>query len=196
MSPTKTTKAKRKPATKKKSSTKSATRKPARGKVAAGKAKVGKASKAGKAGGPVKKRKLAAKRPARKKTLPGAPKPSAPPAENPAAQALARKIAGLCLDKKAKDVVILDVRGIASYADYVVLASGESDRQVSAIGENIQKTLKDQDGQRVVGAEGTETGQWVLLDYGDVVTHLFYDEARPHYDLEGLWADAPRETVR
>ena len=133
-------------------------------------------------------------KPARKKAPGGAIARVAPP-ENPAAKALAHKIATLALDKKAKDVVVMDVRGIASYADYVVLASGESDRQVAALGENIQLKLKEEDNQRPVGSEGMETGQWVLLDYGDVVAHLFYDEVRAHYDLEGLWADAPREKL-
>ena len=117
------------------------------------------------------------------------------PEENPAAKALAHKVATLVLDRKASDVVILDVRGIASYADYVVIASGESDRQVSAMADHVQTKLKEDDGVAPIGSEGTETGQWVLLDFGDVVTHLFFNEARAHYDLEGLWADAPREMV-
>jgi ribosome-associated protein len=117
------------------------------------------------------------------------------PVENPAAKALAHKVANLVLDRKARDVVILDVRGIASYADYVVIASGESDRQVTAMAEHVQTKLKEDDGMRPIGAEGTETGHWVLLDFGDVVTHLFFDDVRSHYDLEGLWADAPREMV-
>ena len=117
------------------------------------------------------------------------------PEENPAAKALAHKVATLVLDRKASDVVILDVRGIASYADYVVIASGDSDRQVSAMAEHVQTQLKEGDAVAPIGSEGTETGQWVLLDFGDVVTHLFFNEVRAHYDLEGLWADAPREMV-
>jgi ribosome-associated protein len=166
MSPPRTTKAKRKPVAKKKG-----------------------------AASPRKKKSSAAKKPARKKAPVATAPAAAPPAENPAAQALARKVAALVVDKKAKDVVVLDVRGIASYADYVVLASGESDRQVAAMASHVQQKLKEEDGQRVVGSEGTETGQWVLLDYGDVVAHFFYDEVRAHYDLEGLWADAKREKV-
>ncbi len=135
-----------------------------------------------------------AKRPARKKA-PGGAIARIAPAENPAGKALAKKIAALVVDKKAKDVVVLDVRGIASYADYVVLASGESDRQVAAMADHVQQKLKEEESQRPVGSEGMETGQWVLLDYGDVVAHLFYDEVRAHYDLEGLWADAPREKL-
>ncbi|NMO18860.1 ribosome silencing factor [Pyxidicoccus fallax] len=119
------------------------------------------------------------------------------PAENPAAKALAQRIAQLLLDKKALDVVILDVRGMTSYADYFVVASGESDRQVSAMAENVQVQLKtsEEGGHRPIGTEGLETGQWVLLDYGEVVAHLFLTDLRAHYDLEGLWADAAREKV-
>lgn len=115
-------------------------------------------------------------------------------AENPEAKALAQKIAQLVLDKKASDVLILDVRGKTSYADYMVIASGESDRQVSAMADGVLSGLK-QDGVTAVGSEGQETGNWVLLDFGDVVAHLFFSEVRGFYDLEGLWSDAPRERV-
>lgn len=138
--------------------------------------------------------------PARKKPLkkkdPGGAIARIKPAENPKAKALAKTIAQLLLDKKAQDVSVLDVRGIASYADYVVIASGESDRQVMAMADNVQQKLKTDEALTPVGFEGMETGQWVLLDYGDVVAHLFYGEVRGHYDLEGLWADAPREALR
>jgi ribosome-associated protein len=132
----------------------------------------------------------------RKKLLPAAPPelPAGPP-ENPQAKALARKIANLLLDKKASDVLVLDVRGMSSYADYIVLASAESDRQVGAMAENVHLKLKEEDGLYPSGTEGKETGQWVLLDYGEVVAHLFVNEVRAFYDLEGLWADAPREKL-
>ena len=120
--------------------------------------------------------------------------PPPKPAENPRAQALARRAATLALDKKALEVVILDVRGKTSYADYVVVASGESERQVSATAEHIREQLKAT-GTTPIGSEGYETGHWVLLDYGEVVVHVFYTEARAFYDLEGLWSDAPREQV-
>src|SRR5436190_19366628 len=106
------------------------------------------------------------------------------PAPNPEALALARQIATLCLDKKALDVSILDVRGMTSYADYLVLASGESDRQVTAIADHIDEKLKAQ-GVRPLGSEGRETGTWVLLDYGEVVAHLFFTEVRASYALDG-----------
>ncbi|WP_224372252.1 ribosome silencing factor [Hyalangium versicolor] len=132
----------------------------------------------------------------RKKLLPAAP-PEAPagPPENPRAKALAHKIAQLLLDKKALDVMVLDVRGMASYADYIVLASGDSDRQVSAMAENVHVKIKEEDSLHPSGTEGKETGQWVLLDYGEVVAHLFLNDVRAFYDLEGLWADAPREKL-
>lgn len=136
----------------------------------------------------------------RKPQRPRAPKkpravaPPPVPIENPRARALAERIAQLTLDKKASDVVILDVRGRTSYADYFVVASGESDRQVTAMAEHVETQLK-QEGQRPIGSEGYDTGHWVLLDYGEVVAHLFFTEVRAFYDLEGLWADAPREKV-
>ncbi|EPX64920.1 Iojap protein [Cystobacter fuscus DSM 2262] len=131
----------------------------------------------------------------RKKKAP-APAAAAPAIlENPRAHALARKIANLLSDKKAVDIVILDVRGMTSYADYVVVASGESDRQVSSMAEHVLVKLKESEGLRPVGHEGMDTGQWVLLDFGEVVAHIFYSEMRAHYDLEGIWADARREKV-
>jgi ribosome-associated protein len=113
---------------------------------------------------------------------------------SPAAEALARRIAALALDKKSLDVVIIDVRGMTSYADYFAIASGESERQVSATAEHIREQLK-LGGVSPIGSEGFESGHWVLLDYGEVVAHLFQTEARAFYDLEGLWSDAPRERV-
>ena len=117
------------------------------------------------------------------------------PVENPRAHAIARSMAAAVLDKKAIDVVILDVRGKASYADYIVLASGESQPQVRAMAEGIEAKLKAE-GERPQSREGEEAGSWLLLDYGEVVAHLFDTDARGFYDLEGLWADAPRERVQ
>ncbi|HEX8434096.1 ribosome silencing factor [Archangium sp.] len=146
-------------------------------------------------------KKTAAKKPAarkkitKKKALSPSGAPAGAPAENPRAHALARRIANLLSDKKGLDILILDVRGMTSYADYFVVGSGESDRQVSAMAEHVLGQLKEKDGLRPIGHEGMETGQWVLLDFGEVVAHLFFAEMRSHYDLEGLWADAPREKV-
>jgi ribosome-associated protein len=95
------------------------------------------------------------------------------------------------LEKKAEEVVILDLRGISGYTDFLVICSGQSDRQLEAVAESVDKELSAQ-GHRVIGAEGQRGGRWVLLDFGDVVVHVFHQEERGYYDLEGLWADAPR----
>jgi ribosome-associated protein len=95
------------------------------------------------------------------------------------------------LEKKAEEVVVLDLRGVSGYTDFLVIGSGQSDRQVESIAESVAKELKAQ-GHRVVGSEGQRGGRWVLLDFGDVVVHVFHQDERSHYDLEGLWADAPR----
>jgi ribosome-associated protein len=98
------------------------------------------------------------------------------------------------LEKKAEEVVVLDLRGVSGYTDFLVIGSGQSDRQIEAIAESVEKELKSQ-GHRVVGTEGQRGGRWVLLDFGDVVVHVFHQEERGHYDLEGLWADAPRVEI-
>ncbi|MGD9016410.1 MAG: ribosome silencing factor [Desulfobacterales bacterium] len=93
--------------------------------------------------------------------------------------------------KKVANVVALDVREMSSVADAFILCSGGSNRQVSAIAEHVKKTLK-REGTRPLHVEGMKEGQWVLMDYGDVIIHIFYEPVRTFYDLEGLWADAPR----
>jgi len=97
----------------------------------------------------------------------------------------------LALDKKAVEPILLDVRELCSFCNYQLVVSGRSDRQVEAIAEGISIGLK-QLGLRPIGAEGARSGQWALLDYGDFVVHVFLHSAREHYDLEGLWNDAPR----
>ena len=97
----------------------------------------------------------------------------------------------LALDKKALEPVLLDVRDLCSFCNYQLVLSGRSDRQVDAIADGIAAGLKAE-GLRPLGAEGARTGQWSLLDYGDFVVHVFLHAAREHYDLEGLWNDAPR----
>lgn len=95
------------------------------------------------------------------------------------------------LAKKATGTVILDVRKIASFAEYFVICSGKSDRQVRAIANHIENTLRELklDPNHI---EGLEAGQWVLMDYDDVIVHIFFDPIRSFYDLEGLWSDAKR----
>lgn len=98
------------------------------------------------------------------------------------------------LEKKAEEVLVLDLRGVSGYTDFLVIGSGSSDRQIEAIADGVEKELKSQ-GHRAVGTEGQRGGRWVLLDFGDVVVHVFHRDERMHYDLEGLWADAPRIEV-
>ena len=93
------------------------------------------------------------------------------------------------LDKKGLEPVLLDVREMASYTDYILVVSGRSDRQVSAIADAILEALKD---KKAVGTEGSRQGQWTLLDFGDVIVHVFYHPVREYYDLESLWIEAPR----
>ena len=134
------------------------------------------------------------KRPSRPRPAAAAP-PAPAPAERPdAARPRALEIARAGVDKKAEEVLLLDVRGLTSYADYFVLMTADSDRQAGAIADHVDARLKEQ-GATKVGVEGYEGGRWILIDYGDVVAHVFNREARQFYDLEGLWADAPRFTL-
>jgi len=95
------------------------------------------------------------------------------------------------LGKKAIGFVVLDVRELTSYADVLIVCSGRSNRQVTAIAENIQVALKKQK-IRPLSVEGLKEGHWVLIDYGHVIFHIFYEPVREFYDLEGLWSDADR----
>ena len=95
------------------------------------------------------------------------------------------------LGKKARQLVALDVVGLTSVADTFIICSGSSNRQVSAIAEHVQIYLK-QHGKKPLSIEGMKEGQWVLMDYGDVIIHVFYESVRTFYDLEGLWNDARR----
>ncbi len=99
---------------------------------------------------------------------------------------LARKIVDLLSDKQAEDVLLLDIRNVAAFADYFVIASGQSSRQIEAILQAVDEELAH-DGVRALGREGAANSGWVLLDLGDVVVHIFGPEERAYYDLEGLW---------
>ncbi|MBU0730742.1 MAG: ribosome silencing factor [Proteobacteria bacterium] len=104
---------------------------------------------------------------------------------------LAEVISSAALDNKAEQLVILDVRGISSFADYFVIMTGRSTRHVQGLADAVDGAARD---KRIKSAntEGLSEGYWVLLDYNDVIVHIFYSEAREFYDLEGLWHDAPR----
>ncbi len=97
--------------------------------------------------------------------------------------------AKLADDFKAEQIVVLNVEGICSYADYFVICSGRSTRQVQGIADNIEEQLRKR-GIKPLGIEGWREGLWVLMDYEDVIIHIFYSPIREVYDLEGLWADA------
>ena len=101
------------------------------------------------------------------------------------------EITRAALDRKAYDLVVLEVGHVSSIADYFVICSGRSDTQVQAIAEAIQAEL-GRSGVRPISVEGVQHGQWVLMDYGDVVVHIFYVPVRQFYDLERLWARAER----
>jgi ribosome-associated protein len=94
-------------------------------------------------------------------------------------------------DKKAAGLVVLDLRAVASFTDYFLIASGANARQVQAIADEVVERLK-RDGTRALRVEGYRTAEWVLLDYGDFIFHVFEEKARRFYDLERLWRDAAR----
>lgn len=98
------------------------------------------------------------------------------------------------LDKKATDVVVLNVAKLTSVADYLVLGSAESERQTRAIADHVDGILSSS-GSAPLSMEGTASSPWVLIDFGDVVAHIFRHDVREHYALERLWADAKRVRV-
>lgn len=95
-------------------------------------------------------------------------------------------------DNRGADVVVLDLRELTSMFDYFVLASGTSRRQLHAMSEEIDHALEDQMGDRRLGIEGYQQSRWILLDYGDIVVHLFEPETRSYYAIEDLWGHAQR----
>jgi len=109
-------------------------------------------------------------------------------------QQLAQRIAELCFNKKGYDVKIIDLKNVALFADYFVICSADSDIQVKAISDEIDDKLREQ-GIRCWHKEGLKALQWVLLDYVDIVVHIFKKEAREYYNLERLWSDAPSWNV-
>ena len=100
----------------------------------------------------------------------------------------ALECARLALDKKATKVRILDIRRLTSIADYLVLADGRSDKQVQAIADSVRQGLKKYG--KVQDIEGLTEGKWAVIDYGDVIVHVFQEDIRRHYDLDELWSAA------
>lgn len=108
---------------------------------------------------------------------------------------MALAIAAAGLDKKALQVEIIDVQGKVDYADFVVVMSGRSDRQVGAIAHGVERALRTDHGVHCAGIEGLPQGIWALMDFGDVIVHIFHEDTRGYYDLEALWIDAARVPV-
>lgn len=104
---------------------------------------------------------------------------------------MARLAAGAALDKKALDPLALDLRGLSSVSEYFVIVTGTSDRHVQAVAENVMEAFKSI-GEKTLGVEGLREGKWILLDYGEIVVHVFLEPVREYYDIERLWIDAPR----
>jgi ribosome-associated protein len=98
------------------------------------------------------------------------------------------------LEKKAKDIIVINIKALSSFTDYFVISSGTSDRQVKALASVIQESLK-RSGILPLGVEGEMYGKWVLIDYDDVVVHIFQEPVRAFYDLERLWPEAPRMEI-
>jgi ribosome-associated protein len=192
---------KKKSPAKKFSAKKTAPKKPASRKFAA----TGRpAFKAGGAKGkkkPALERKLPRKYGPRRKMPKSIGREAAPPVVAPdvnlpdPSRDTALAVARAGLEKKAEDIIVFDVRGLSSYADYLVLLTADSDRQAGAIADHVDQQLKEA-GHSKIAVEGYETGNWIIVDYGDVVTHVMGRETRTFYDLEGLWADAPRIEVK
>lgn len=138
-----------------------------------------------------KKPAKAFKKPARATTSP--PRSAAlGPSQDAQKMALAAAAAGL--DKKASDVSIIDVTGKVDYADFLVLMTGQSDRHVASIAEGVDSALAKL-GWQAISVEGLPRGQWVLIDFVDIVVHVFSAETRTLYDIDGLWMDARRLRV-
>lgn len=102
---------------------------------------------------------------------------------------LVQRIAQSAIDKKATDLILLDVRKVVSYTDYILICSASSDRQVRAVADGIKEALK-KEGIQPVGTEGARGGDWVLMDYSDVVVHVFQHQVRVYYDVDDLWPEA------
>lgn len=99
--------------------------------------------------------------------------------------------AKVCEDLRGKDTIVLDLTGITPLFDYFVISTGNSRRQMAAIADEVRRTLK-RSGSKSRGLEGIESSKWIVQDFGDVIVHVFTEEARKLYDLEHLWGDAPR----
>ena len=105
---------------------------------------------------------------------------------------LARYCVSFAQDKKALDPVILDLQKVSTIADYLVICSAQSEPQIKAIANGVEKSLKEEFGRYPLAVDGFPASQWVVIDYGDVMLHIFHEQKRPVYALEDLWSDAPQ----
>lgn len=117
------------------------------------------------------------------------PEPSLSPHE------LARIAADAAADKKARDIVILDMRGLVVYTDFMVVCTGNTPRQTAAIADEIRRVLKEDHGVRARRVEGEREAEWILMDYLDFVVHIFTPQAREFYRLDRLWGEAPQQVL-
>jgi ribosome-associated protein len=116
------------------------------------------------------------------------------PAASPDTYARVRGAVAAALDRKAVDLRVLHLGAVSDFTDYFLICTGTSERQVQAIADAVEERLR-QDGRRPLSAEGYSHGQWVLLDYGDLLVHVFTESRRGFYGLERLWSDAPDVTA-
>jgi ribosome-associated protein len=99
-------------------------------------------------------------------------------------------------DKKGVNIVILDLRGISSFTDFFVICSGTSEPQLKALTDAVREAARERAGRNPLKADGLPASQWVAVDFGDVIVHIFHHETREYYDLESLWRDAPMRIWR
>jgi ribosome-associated protein len=126
----------------------------------------------------------------RKARAPAAPRPESVETPDEQALSLARRIVDLASDKKASDIVLLEIGALTTLADYFVICSGASERQLGAIVDGIAEGLREE-GIKPIGREGSANAHWLLIDYGSVIVHVMAPPEREFYQLERLWAEAP-----
>jgi len=112
------------------------------------------------------------------------------PAE-PEGLILARQCVAAAEDKKATDPVIMDLRAVSGITDFLVICSAQSEPQLKAIANGVEQALKEAIDRRPLAVDGFPTSQWIVIDYGEVMLHIFHETKRGHYALEDLWSDAP-----
>jgi ribosome-associated protein len=110
-------------------------------------------------------------------------------------ESLARRLAALADSKKAEDIVVMDMRGLVAYTDFLAICTARNERQAKAIVDEVRLQVKGETGLLPGGVDGTGQAGWIILDYLDCVLHVFTEEARERYQLEDLWREAPRLEV-